>query len=573
MALTRIREPFEWNPVYNPIIYELESTYSRYFLTSAFTINTIADENGFQLIETSTNHGREVGDVVVVTNNSNEILWISTVTSVPNLDEMVIDKDYESSLGSGATFVYGYAANYRASIQVHAILPDGDTVIATVRQMGTLVGNTPTFQFDVSQILADYINANQYDVHSLTAQGLTENVNSYLKFYIAFAEEYDIGDNGETVYTNFDYETDENASYETNYRWCNNSAFQYDELIGASDKLNGYLVQSSQTDTKFLTDMPSGVVPLKPDQFAFLYFLISEENPDITYSLKITTKNAQGATIEQTIFTPDSYPGEGDFSLLMSYAGMDTAGAKTVCAQLFHGGIIGDGIQAANVINDGGFTEWGGGGMAGHSFTPGQMVYVDIVDQDVPGYEGAQEVLSITGSTITTDRTFTGSLPGDPIVFIYLFIEEENLTEELCWLVDTDCDRYEYQMVFLNKKGGYDTFNFIGKADRSLKVNREGDIKYQLLPDSFVPSNRQFASLRINSRQRIKITHNEKNATVYDWLTTTLLESQDIYLLEEGILLPVNLLTETVVTFTDGAKLNVLEFDFEFAYERVTQTR
>lgn len=571
MALTVTRRPFEWSAAYNPMIYELESSLTNFYLTAGFTLVTISDENGFQLIELVNPHPWEVGDVIAVTNNAGDVLWISTVTSVPSANEIVIDKDYLSSLFSGATTVYGYANNYRCAIEVHAFIDSVDTTIGVWRQEPTLNDtDEPVFQFDIAPVLREFINDDEYDVHSLTVQGLELNNNSFIKFYIEFAEEYDIGDDGETVYTNHGYTPDQDVDYDIYYRWCNNAALQYDELIGVSDKMDGFVVQSGQSDTRFLTDMPSGVVRLKKDSFAFVYFLLNEANIALNFKLNIRTKDAEGNLIDFSIIDPASPSAAGSFSMLVDYSSLDTDGAKYACAQLVVGGLSPIGIPAGNVGNDGGFTEWGG--LTGHTFNPGDTVYIDI-EGDFPDYEGEQEVLSTTANTITTDRTFAGALPGEPVIFVYLVEPEEVVSEELCWLVDEECERYSYEFVFLNKKGGYDTFTMLGKADKSTNVERTGDIKYQILPDSFSPPNRQYASLQINSRRTLTARHRELNNTVFEWLVTTLIDSQDIYVVEDGNLIPINLQTDSVIHLTDGAKLNTLQFDFIYAFDRVTQSR
>lgn len=97
MSLTRTREPDRWSPVYNPIIYEFDSSYLNYWIGLALTVSSITDENGFNKVNFFGVHGLEVGDVVTIIDDDGTTVTfggVQVVTSVPTTQSIVTDKAY-----------------------------------------------------------------------------------------------------------------------------------------------------------------------------------------------------------------------------------------------------------------------------------------------------------------------------------------------------------------------------------------------------------------------------------------------------------------------------------------------
>ncbi|HEY0771056.1 MAG TPA: hypothetical protein VGD31_12060, partial [Sphingobacteriaceae bacterium] len=342
MSLTRSRQPYQWQAVYNPIIYEFESSYiNRWIDYGALkTVSSITNENGFNKVTTTGAHGYEAGDYVEVIDddgNTFDFTGVQLITSVTSTT-FITDRAYSSGI-SADTSVSKYAKNYAACLQVRAIIDGTDTLIATIKQQPEmeLVSGTnyrPVFLFDVSKVLQTYINKQGYDVHSLTVEGLERNENSFLKYYVKFAEAFIEGVSGEPEFTIQSYSTDQNAGYGTNYRFALNAAIQYDEQIGTDDKLEQYLVTGTQ-QAKWLTDRPSCAHYLKPGDGALAYLITETYETSEDWVFKVWTEDENGNEVDLKRDNDHSARTEGSYSWLVNFDNLDYTGAKYIKAQLF----------------------------------------------------------------------------------------------------------------------------------------------------------------------------------------------------------------------------------------------
>lgn len=577
MSLTRTREPDRWSPVYNPIIYEFESSYLNYWIGLALTVSSITDENGFNKVNFFGVHGLEVGDVVeIVDDDGTEVAFggVQIVTSVPSSTSIITDKAYTNGI-SNDTSVYKYARDYKCSLEVRGIVDSVDTSLGFIEQQPVLElvsGTTyrPVFTFDVAEVLKQYINNQEYDVHSLTVEGLETNENSYLKYYVKFAEEFSEGVSGATEFVTQAYTTDTDSSYGNNYRWSLNAAMQYDEQIGETYKLEQYLVDGVRV-AKWLTDRPECSTKLKTDTAALAYFISEEFETSQDWVFKVWIENALGVELDAKYDNDHSARIEASYSWLVNYDNLTYTDGKYIKARLYEEATR-DNAQPftiTSLTNSGGFCRYVVDSAI--DLYIGRKIDVEIDSGGSATFEGIQYVTQIINSTtFITDRAWGDSLGSDTSVYLYI---PGILTEEICWEIDEECARFEYPLYWLNKKGGYEQFTLTGKAVKTNNVERVGKIKYNLLPDSFGPPNRQLANLFNNSSRTIKLSDKEYDEDVHEWLTSDLMETPDLYLLVGANLIPLNILNDSMVILSDGAKVNIVEFECEYAFERVTQSR
>lgn len=566
--LTKTRQPYEWSPAYNPVIYEYQSSFVNQYIGSGLVVTGFASVNGFLEYTFGSPHGWVVGDPLF--SEVSPLLQqpyyagLQYVYQVTGVNSVVTNIPYDNIGLFPVTTVYKYAGSYRASMRLYA--NNGtDILLGEIRQPAILESGVPKFLFDVSGILRDYINAEGYDVDLVN--GFASNPNSFLKYRVSVAEEYDQGNGTSTVYVNHGYIDDETPGYQLNYRWALNAAFQYEELVGQADKLAGFIVNGDQ-QARFLTDMPAPFSRMSNVQRRWLYWIT--DGSVSSWWMRLRTKDAAGIELSNEHVMLGSSTTAGSFRLMFDFAALVTG--KYACAQLFTGGTSSDGYLGNN------FTDGGGGNttladMPSHPFQPGDTIRITTEVPYTPDYTGEYTVISVTDHSVTFNHPFEGSLPGDPVITAYLVSPEVAISEELCWTTDEKCQRYETQVLALNKKGGCDTLVMNGKRKKELNVSRDGDIKYPVLPDRFNPKNRQISNLRNDSLSSITVAHNERSSEVTKWILPVFMETPDAYLIENDLLLPVNVTRDNIIYLSDGDKVNSFELPFMYAFERVTQTR
>lgn len=560
--LTRTRQPNQWSAGYSPVVYEFESSFDSLYTTLSRQVTLYEDSNGFVKWTFSGAHGFVVGQPIILVNPPDSVGGVQVVISVPNAFSVVTDKGYDDSgIVLPASFAFGYADQYRMVVQVRAIIDSVDTLIGTITVPYTLDGVTPVFQVDVSGALKQYITQN---LHTFT-EGLELNEDSFLKFYIKYAEGYLQGSGGLTVYTVGDFETDINSAYAINYRWIVNGCMQY----GTTD-INDFVVNGSQ-EARWLTDKPGCKGVLNVDRSAFAYFISETFETSQDWVFKQWTVDVNGNIIDSKFENDHSARTDGSYSWLVNFDNLTYTGAKYIKAQMYLEETLE--VESEDVVslsNSGGFCRWVINGAFDNIYV-GKKIYPDAQGGGgTDSWVGVQYITQVISATeFITDRVYDDSLSGDAVIYEY---QQEALTEEICWLIDTECHRYETELHWLNTPGGYDSFSFTGKRDKSRRVERLGEIKYQLFPDNFIPPNRQHAFIKHNSRDKITARHTELDQETYEWLCS-MIESQDIFIRENGQNYPVNIDLDSVVMWSDGAKVNTIEFDFIRSYDRVVQTR
>lgn len=145
--------------------------------------------------------------------------------------------------------------------------------------------------------------------------------------------------------------------------------------------------------------------------------------------------------------------------------------------------------------------------------------------------------------------------------------------------INCACDRYTpYTIVWLNKRGGFDTYTFRLKSTRTITSEKKEWSRYlsSLQPnESFtyqigdrgrkVYSSRAFESVVVVSTWQTELEHN--------WISE-LFESLEVYYLMGGLYIPIIVTNKSVdVRDKSGFSNRLLGYTLEFVYanERVNQ--
>jgi hypothetical protein len=213
MSLTISVEPNSSTAVYNPIVFEFDSD-----VTSDFTIGgeieaeSFTNTNGYcTIFNGSAPHGLLVGDFIKISQNggiaSLSGIWI--VTKIISSESFVINAPYTIAPTSPVWY-FKYIKNYNAVIRVFAYnLCDANyKLIAKLTLKPRFVGGFCKFYIDVADILKDFNNEcnTADDVISsdlfplISAPIIQTNNNSFLSFYISYAEGFDNPISGDAEY-------------------------------------------------------------------------------------------------------------------------------------------------------------------------------------------------------------------------------------------------------------------------------------------------------------------------------------------------------------------------------------
>jgi hypothetical protein len=211
MSLTIELEANTYSAVYNPIVFEFSSD-----VTSDYTIgaeiqadNGQDNNNGYLKLNFSSPHGLLVGDFIKISDNvgidAYNGIWI--ITEVVG-DSFTINAPFVG-VGTGNITFYKYLRNYNAVIRVfgyfNCIANYG--LLAKIQLKPYFVDGYCYFSIDISDILKDF------NTECNTTEGMTSNLfplvspptiqtnnQSFIKYYISYAEGFDNPVNNEAEY-------------------------------------------------------------------------------------------------------------------------------------------------------------------------------------------------------------------------------------------------------------------------------------------------------------------------------------------------------------------------------------
>jgi hypothetical protein len=211
MSLTIELEANTYSAVYNPIIFEFSSDVrSDYTIGTEFEVDgSVANNNGYLELGFVDSTGLLVGDFILISQNGGidaySGIWI--VTSVVG-NTITINAPFVGT-GTSQIFLYRYLRNYNAVIRVfgyfNCIADYG--LLAKIQLKPYFVDGYCYFSIDISDILKDF------NTECNTTEGMTSNLfplvspptiqtnnQSFIKYYISYAEGFDNPVNNESEY-------------------------------------------------------------------------------------------------------------------------------------------------------------------------------------------------------------------------------------------------------------------------------------------------------------------------------------------------------------------------------------
>lgn len=485
MGTNRIRQPNRWSAVYNPIIYEFNSTWGTgAHIGGNLVVDTIGDTNGLLQIGFLSNHGLSAGDYVKFVDGDAPGYY--RVNSIVSATQAI----FNTSLASASALTIVYWTAYQYNMRVQVLDYNTNEVLGTKLVKGYDDGTDILFTFDISSILQTVITSTLPTLSGLVPILCSD---AYREFYIQYREEYIKGVAGESAYFEAPWETDYASNYyDINDKVAVNSCEQYNEQVASSYKQADFLIGSN--GTRFLTNQPDNLEFCTGGQH-WLYFNNEEINPDIL-------------TVEVKQY--------------------DISGSL---------------LSTSSITYSAGYT-----------------------------YAVGQHLLPVNTSLFTLSAsaykiTFQVKISGNPVS-----------SEVLTYLVNQNCcEPNSYQLIWLNNKGGYSTHRFTGRASHGFDVSRIQPIKFNLQPDNWKPSNRQYANLRNNSRESIIFRYECSAQEIHDWLVKEIMTTIDLFLIqtidEVDYFIPMQINTNSVNSRKDGDKRFVLTFECTFAYDIINQNR
>ena len=213
MSLTLVTQPAIQSAVYNPITYLFSSDVrDDYTIGSQLSVGAgnITNTNGYVTFFSAA-HGLLQGDFILVTDQANlsNLLGVVYITQLIDVNTFVTNIPFTIT-NSASVFFYLYYNNYNSVIRIFGYFD----CIADYGLLAKIVlkpffdGGFCNFYIDISDVLKDFnsdcntaaggISADLYPLTSTLT--LQNNEQSFLKFYISYAEGFDNPVNNDAKY-------------------------------------------------------------------------------------------------------------------------------------------------------------------------------------------------------------------------------------------------------------------------------------------------------------------------------------------------------------------------------------
>ena len=210
MALT-ITPPSEYSAAYNPVVVTATSDVRDDFTTgSSYAIDTVTSASGFAQLTLDSPHTFLQGDFVLITSapGAEYLEGVSLVTSVPDTDNIVINKPFLTNVSSGG-LIYKYISNYGMLLKFYVYVttaPSTEVLVATKTLKPKFSGGFCVFYADLSGLIQsyNYEGTDSDDVLSSDLYEATEavqvNEKSFVHYGFECFEAFDNPVGGEPVY-------------------------------------------------------------------------------------------------------------------------------------------------------------------------------------------------------------------------------------------------------------------------------------------------------------------------------------------------------------------------------------
>lgn len=145
------------------------------------------------------------------------------------------------------------------------------------------------------------------------------------------------------------------------------------------------------------------------------------------------------------------------------------------------------------------------------------------------------------------------------------------ITEEKYFILDNSQECSQKQVTWLNKIGGYDSFMFAGGQEYVINAEKENPIEYPF-NSNFVSPLRINSYRSINSKKSFTLANRCSTKETADWLKYELVNSSDVYVIEDDVYIPVNVQTSSV-EYNSWSREFIVKFGFSYSFPINIQTR
>jgi len=152
-------------------------------------------------------------------------------------------------------------------------------------------------------------------------------------------------------------------------------------------------------------------------------------------------------------------------------------------------------------------------------------------------------------------------------VYITDTSEESRVCEKITIYPDFECLEKPVRFAFLNSDGGIDHFTFKGSRKTRTSISRT--LYEKQLSSGFSSYERGKSTLKVEADRVFEAWTGFETEDTLTWLME-LFESQEVFVVENGVLTPVNITTKSATPYDEG-KLQQLEITYELSNPRIVQ--
>lgn len=146
------------------------------------------------------------------------------------------------------------------------------------------------------------------------------------------------------------------------------------------------------------------------------------------------------------------------------------------------------------------------------------------------------------------------------------------LSDVRTYNLDDECVKYEYQLNWLNKLGGRDTWVFTGFPTTTKDVVRDGQLEYSRRTNLTAPK-RIYGARSIASRESVTLSHQCKDRVTAEWLKSELIDSIDILVKVGSSYYPADIVASSIVVSNTFSQDFTIRFTIRYAFDVNVQTR
>jgi hypothetical protein len=146
------------------------------------------------------------------------------------------------------------------------------------------------------------------------------------------------------------------------------------------------------------------------------------------------------------------------------------------------------------------------------------------------------------------------------------------LSEVRTYNLDDSCVAYEYELNWLNKLGGRDTWVFTGFPTTARDVQREGQLEYSRRTNLTAP-NRIYGYRSVASRESITLSHQCKDRLTAEWIKSELIDTLDVLVKVGTSYYPADIVASSIVVSNTFSQDFTIRFTLRYAFDINVQTR